>query len=152
MTFEERIDELFIDLPEPAVEAENFVQVSKVGKLVYLSGQLPYAEGRLGYKGRVGLELTLDAGKAAARAAIIQALGVLQKNLGSVNKIKKVVHAKLYIATGADFKDHKKVAAGGLELFQEIFGASGKPSLDVMGCTSLPEGAAVQLSLVVEVK
>lgn len=151
MNFEERIDELFIDLPEPPLPAENVVNVAKSGKLLYVSGQLPYAEGRQSYKGRVGLELNLDVGRAAARAALIQTLGVLRSELGSLNKIKRIVHMRLYIATGAEFKDHRKVAAAAQELLREIFGAFGKCSLEVAGCASLPEGAAAELALVVEI-
>ena len=81
MDFEDKVEEMFLDLPEAPPKTENIEHISKSGKLVYLSGQLPYGEGRLLYKGRVGLELNLDAGKAAARAAVIQALGVLKDEL-----------------------------------------------------------------------
>ena len=123
--FEEKIDEMYLDIPEPLQESENFVNVSKSGKLIFLSGQLPYSEGRMINKGRVGLELSLDAGRAAARAATVQALGVLRSELKSLNKIKRFVYMKLYAATGAEFKDHKKVAAGSLALLREILGTFG---------------------------
>lgn len=152
MSFEKKMEELFIELPEPPKEFGCVTQISKTGRLVYLSGQLPYADGRLAYKGRVGLELPLDKGRAAARAALIQSLGVLKTQLGSIDKIKRFVHLKLYIATGGEFKDHKKVLDGASELINDIFGLSGKCSAEVVGCASLPEGAAVEISVIVELK
>lgn len=152
MDFEERIEGLFLDLPESPKDTGTLANFSKLGKLIYLSGQLPHSEGRLSYKGRVGLELNLDAGKSAARAAFIQALGVLKGELGTLNKIKKIVSLNLYIATGAEFKDHKKILTSLMDLVSEIFGSFGRCAADAVGCASLPEGAAVLLSMVVEVK
>ena len=152
MNFEERIEELFIDIPEPGQEPEHTAFCSKTGKILFLTGQLPYSEGRLAYKGRVGLEVTVEAGRAAARAATVQALGVLKNQLKSLNKIKKIIHADLSVATGAEFKEHHKIIRGTTELLREIFGVFGKCSTNVIGCASLPEGATVQLSLIVEIK
>lgn len=151
MDFEDRVEEVFLEIPEPAPEMKN-ANVAKTGKLLYISGQLPYSEGRLAYKGRVGMELSLDAGKTAARTAAIQTIAVLRKHLGGLNKIKRIVELRICVATGAEFKDHKKVAAASLGLIEEVFGPFGKPACTVFGCASLPEGAAVEVSLVVEVK
>ena len=152
MNFDERIEEMFIDLPEPLPAEDGISYTSKSGKLLFVTGQLPYSEGRSDYKGRVGLELSLDAGTAAARGALIRALGVLKSDLGSLNKIKRIVNVKLYIATGAEFREHRKVLAAVTQLTQNIFGSFGNCSADVLGCASLPEGAAAELSMVVEVR
>lgn len=151
MDFDERAEELFLDLPE-LLKDTDIVHVSRCGKLAYLSGQLPYGEGRLLFKGRVGLELSLDAGKSAARAAAIQALGAIKGALGTLNEVKRLVHVRLYIATGAEFKEHKKVLAGSMDLLRDVFGAAAKCSTEAVGCASLPEGAAVELAMVVETK
>jgi len=151
MDFDGRVEELFLDLPEVPKDAA-FAHISRCGKLIYVGGQLPYGEGRLLFKGRVGLELSSDAGKAAARAAAIQALGVIKGTLGTLNEIKRLVHVRLYIATGAEFKDHRKVLAGSMELLKDVFGTFADCSTEVVGCASLPEGAAVELAMVIEVK
>lgn len=152
MDFEERIEELFLDIPEAGPESEEMAHLTKGGKLVFVSGQLPVSEGRLMYKGRVGLELTLDAGRLAARAATLRAIGVLRQQLGDLNKIKRILHVRLYVATGAEFKDHRRVLGSALELIRDIFGPFGKCSTEVAGCASLPDGAAVELALVAELK
>jgi len=152
MDFEDRVEELYLDLPEPPDEPEYLTSVSKSGKLLFVSGQLPYTEGRLDYKGKIGLELSLDKGRSAVKACIVQSLGVLRGELKSLNKIKRIVHVRLALATGAEFKDHKKVLATALEFLNEIFGPFGKSSAEVIGVNSLPAGAAAQMSMVVEVK
>lgn len=151
MDFESRIDELYLDLPEPLKLAEEETLSCKSGKLLFVGGQLPITEGRLMFKGRIGLELSLDKGISAAKSAFIAALGVVRKEIGSVNKVKRLVHIRLAIATGAEFKDHKKVLSGVTEIAKDIFGNFGKCSSEVIGVASLPQGAAAQVSLVIEI-
>lgn len=152
MNFEDRIEEMFLDIPEAPLEGDSVVNACASGKLLFISGQLPLTDGRLAFKGRAGLEITLDQARLAVRAAVIQALAVARKELGSLNKIKKIVHLSLNIATGAEFKDHKKVLASAMDLIHEVFGPHGRPASEVAGCASLPDGASVELSLVIEIK
>jgi len=152
MNFDDRIEELFIDLPEAPEESEIGAHIAKCGKTLYLTGQYPSGEGRMLYRGRLGLELTLDTGRAAARTAAIQALGVLRETLGSLNKIKRFLNIRLYIATGAEFKDHQKVLDHAMEFLIEIFGSYAKCATEIVGCASLPNGAACELAMTLEVK
>ena len=87
MNFDDRIEELFIDLPEAPEESEIGAHIAKCGKTLYLTGQYPSGEGRMLYRGRLGLELTLDTGRAAARTAAIQALGVYGKRLEVLTRL-----------------------------------------------------------------
>jgi len=152
MDFDSKLDDLFIDLPEPPIDKIGAL-ASKSGKLLFLSGQYPYKEGGSIYKGRVGLELTLDAGMLAAKASLLQALGTLRGVLGgSLNTIKRIVHLRLYIATGLEFKDHEKLLKSILDTLKNIFGSSADCSSEVIGCASLPKGASCELSMVVELK
>ena len=152
MNFDDRIEELFIDLPEAPEEPELGAHISKSGKIVYLTGQYPSGEGRILYRGRVGLELTLDTGRAAARTTVIQALGVLRDSLGSLNKIRRFLNIRLYIATGAEFKDHQKILDHAMEFLIEIFGSYAKCATEVIGCASLPNGAACELAMTLEAR
>jgi len=152
MTFDERLDELYIDLPEPAAVVGAGVHAVRTGKLFFLGGVLPLSEGRM-MKGRAGIEARLDVAKSAARASAINALAVLMQELGgSLNKVKRIVQLTMHVASGADFKDHFKVLDGASELIGQIFGSAGKHARIATGVASLPEGATVELSLIVEVK
>ncbi len=154
MDFDERIEELFLDLPEAPPEAGAVVNAIQTGKYIYLSGVLPWKHGKMAYKGRVGLELTLDAGKLAAHAATLQALGILRTFLdGSLNKVKQIVSLKGFVASGAEFKEQHKVLDGASQLLSDVFGATaGKHARAAIGVTSLPFGAAIQLELIIEAR
>jgi enamine deaminase RidA (YjgF/YER057c/UK114 family) len=155
MDHDKRIDELFLDIPEaPAEKGASTAHAVKTGRLVFLSGVLPWKEGRLAYKGRVGLELTLDTGKLAAHAACVQALGILRHFLdGSLNSVKQIVLLKGFVASGAEFKEHQKVLDGASKLLTDIFGGTaGRHARTAVGVNALPGGAAVELEMIVEVR
>ena len=153
MDFDERLDELYIDLTEAGPLPAGVEHAVKTGHLVFVSGKLPRAEGRLTHRGRLGLEMTLDQGKAAARAALVQSLSALWHFLdGSLNKVKRIVAVRGFVASGADFKEHQKVFELASKLLIDIFGNAGKHSLTAVGVSNLPNGAAVEIELIVEVK
>jgi len=151
--FDEKLEELFIDLPEPPLLTGGVLHASKTGKLLYVSGILPLSEGKIANKGRVGLEVRLDNAKLSARIAAINTLAVLSKELGgTLNKIKKIINVTGYIASGGDFRQHFKVLDGASELFHQIFGTAGKHSRNAVGCSCLPQDACIELSVIVELK
>ncbi len=154
MDFDKRIEELFLDLPEPSKEKGIVANAVQTGKLVYLSGALPFKEGKMAYKGRVGLELTVDNGRQASHTACMQALSMLRVFLGdSLNKVKQVIARKGYVSSGAEFKDHGKVLDGASQLLNDVFGANvGRHVRTAVGVNVLPNNAAVELELIVEVR
>ena len=153
MNFDKRIDELFIDLPEPAPEVGAIVHVAQAGKLLFVGGAFPWKDGRMAYRGRIGLELNLDSGRLAASAACMQAIGQLQKYLGgTLNKIKRIVMLRGFVASGSEFKDHQKVLDSASQLLTDIFGSvAGRHARSAIGVTALPHGAPVELEMVVEI-
>jgi enamine deaminase RidA (YjgF/YER057c/UK114 family) len=153
MDFDTKLEELFIDLPEPPQSATGTAHAVQVGKLLYVGGILPFSEGKIAVKGRVGLEVRLDNAKLAARTAAVNALAVIATELGgTLNKVKRIVEVTGYIASGAEFRQHFKVLDGVSELFFQIFGAAGKHTRNAIGCTNLPNDACIELSLIVEIK
>lgn len=153
MDFDAKLNELFIDLPEPAQPATGTVRAVQVGKLLYIGGVLPLAEGKISAKGRVGLEVRLDNAKYAARIAAINALAIIKTELGgTLNKVKRIVEVTGYIATGGDFRQHFHVLDGVAELFSQIFGKAGGHTRNAIGCLALPQDACIELSLIVELK
>lgn len=152
MTFDDRLFELYIELPEPPAVEKTAVHAVKTGKLLFVSGVLPRSEGKM-MKGRAGVDVSLDKAKLAARAALVNAFGIISAELGgSLNKIKRIVKLSGAVACGADFKDHLKVFDSASGLLKDVFGNQGKHAREVVGASSLPEGAVVELSLVVELK
>jgi len=153
MTFDDKLDELFIDLPEPSAEIGNTVNFVTSGKLLYVSGVLPYIDGKLQYSGKVGIEVKIDTAKLAAKTAAIAMLGIVNSALGgTINKIKRVVKLEVHIATGVDCLHHEKIADGASELLVQIFGPYGKHVRNAYGVTSLPKNSCVAVSGVFEVK
>lgn len=153
MNYDERLDELFIDIPEPPPDIGNSLGAIQTGKYLHIGGTLPFSEGRIQYPGRVGVDLRLDNAKLAARSAAVMTLAYAKRELGgSINKIRRVVRVDGFVACGADYKDHLKVLDGASELFAQVFGPNGKHIRTAVGAPSLPHNACVELSVVFEVK
>lgn len=152
MDADQKIKNLFIDIPEPHDAGENTTHLSKFGKLIFVAGQLPWSEGRLSHVGRVGLEVSLDNAKLAARLATTHTLGILLNELGRLSKIKQILNLDVTIASGGEFKDHTKIANASASLLVDIFGKAGIAPHHVTGVLSLPFGAPVQVGLLVEIK
>lgn len=153
MNFDEKIEELYIDMTEPPPEKGSVASAVKSGKQLFISGVLPYASGRIQSPGRAGVEVRLDTAKLAARTAAVMALSYARQELGgSLNRIGRVVKLDAYVACGADFADHAKVVDGASELLGEIFGKYGKHSRTIAGASSLPQNACVEISILFELK
>ncbi|OGQ22767.1 MAG: hypothetical protein A3I05_05925 [Deltaproteobacteria bacterium RIFCSPLOWO2_02_FULL_44_10] len=152
MDFDAKLQELYIDLPEPISSPLGIVPFHRIGKILFLPQTFPFAEGKLIAKGRVGVDLRLDTARLGARAALLSSLGILQAHLRTLNKLKQFLHLDGFIVSGADFQDHEKVFDGASDLLRQIFGKVGEHSRNILGVSSLPRGAAVCVSLSVEVK
>ncbi len=151
MSIAKRLEELQIVLPE--IEAlGDYKPAVKTGRLVHVSGQLPKAEGRISFVGRVGRELTIEEGRKAARLCIINCLAALQNELGNLEKILKVAKINGYVTSGVGFREQHKVMDAASELIVEIFGPAGKHARSAAGVVELPLGAAVEIDMLVEVK
>ena len=101
--------------------------------------------------GRVGADLDVEAGRAAARLAALNGLAVAKQHLGSLDKVKRIVRLGVSVATSGDVRDQPEVADGASELLQEVFGKDKNPSRLVYGVASLPLGASVELEMILEV-
>ena len=152
MNIDDKLEELFIDLPELAADVGHTLSAVQSGKLLYVAGAIPFSEGRVQFPGRVGVEVRADNAKMAARMAAICVLSAAKRELGNFKSIRRVVHVYGFVACGADFKDHAKVVDGASELFTQIFGPSGKHVRSLIGASSLPQNACVEISVVFEIK
>ena len=147
-----RILELGIVLPAPPTPLGAYVESSDVGNLLFLSGTLPVANGKLAISGRLGEHLSVKQGQEAARIASLNALAVAQEHLGTLDRVKKLVKLTVLMATTEPFADHALVADGASDLFVKIFGREAGHVRLVYGVQSLPIGAPVIVDTIFEIE
>ncbi len=150
-TIEDKLRELQIVLPE-VQPVGNYLPAIRTGNLVYVSGQLPKVEGRIAFKGRVGKDLNLESARRSAKACLVNILAVLKQELGSLDKIKKIVRVTGYINTYPGFNDHAKVMDAASDLLVEIFGEAGRHSRVVVGVVELPLASSMEVEMIAEVR
>jgi enamine deaminase RidA (YjgF/YER057c/UK114 family) len=151
MSIDHRIAELGIQLPAAAAPVAAYVPVVVAGGLAHVSGQLPFIDGRL-VTGRLGQDVSLEQGAAAARACGLMILAQLKAALGSLDRVERIVKLGAFVSSTADFTDQPKVANGASELMAQVFGDSGKHARSAVGVPVLPLGAAVEVDAVVALK
>ena len=147
---EAKIVELGLDLATNPPMA-NYVPAVRSGKLVFLSGHGPFQDGTL-IRGKLGAELDVEAGQAAARAVVVQLLASLRAELGSLDGVARIVKLLCMVNCTPDFGDHPAVANGASDLLVEIFGEAGRHARSAVGMQSLPAGMAVEIEMIVEVE
>jgi enamine deaminase RidA (YjgF/YER057c/UK114 family) len=148
---EQRLKDFGIELPTPPEPFGIYTEAVQTGNLLFLTGMLPTEGREAKFIGRVGAELDVEAGRAAARLAALNALAVARQHLGSLDKVKRIVRLGVAVATSGDIREQPKVADGASELLQGIFGKSKNPSRLVYGVASLPLGTSVELEIIFEI-
>jgi enamine deaminase RidA (YjgF/YER057c/UK114 family) len=148
---EERIKKFGIELPSAPEPFGIYVEAVQTGSLLFLTGMLPTEGHAPKFVGRVGAELDLEAGREAARLAAHNALAVVRRHLGSLDKVMRVVRLGVAVATSGDVRELPRIADGASELLQDVFGEVKNPSRLVYGMASLPLGTPVELELIFEV-
>ncbi len=149
---EMKIKEMGIEIPIPGEPVANYVHIVRTGNLVFTAGKGPNKpEG--GYiQGKVGADLTVEQGYEAARNAGIQLLGALKKELGDLNKVKRIVKVLGMVNATPDFTKQPEVINGCSDLMVAIFGEKGKHARSAVGMGSLPRNIAVEIEMIVEVE
>ncbi len=151
MDYEKKIRSLALTLPAPPAPVANYLPLVRSGPLLFLSGMLPFVEGRLAFVGKVGKEVAVDQGKEAARLALLNALSAIQSEIGSLNAVERFIRLSVYVASTSEFIQQPVVANGASDLLVEIFGDAGRHARLALGAVSLPLDAPVELELIVEV-
>ena len=151
MSIEARLAELGITLPEPAAPVAAYVPVVIAGGLAHVSGQLPFIDGKL-VTGRLGEDVSLEDGTAAARACGLMILAQLKAALGSLDRVERVVKLGAFVNSTGDFTEQPQVANGASELMQDVFGENGRHARSAVGVPTLPRGVAVEIDGIFAVK
>ena len=148
---EKRLDALNITLPSPPKPAGSYVAVVITGKLAFVSGQIPIKDGKVIYAGKVSMDLSVEDAQKAARLCVINALAQLKAELGSLDRISKVVRVSGFVNSPPEFTDQPKVINGASDLLFEIFGQKGQHTRIAVGVSSLPLNSAVEIDLIAEI-
>jgi enamine deaminase RidA (YjgF/YER057c/UK114 family) len=149
---ETKLKELKIELAPVVIPVANYVHVVRTGNLLFLAGKGPSNAEGVYIVGKVGKDLTLEEGRAAARLTAINQLAVLKVELGDFKKVKRIVKVLGMVNCEPDFKDHSQVINGFSDLMVEVFGEKGKHARSAVGMCSLPRNMAVEIELIVEVE
>jgi enamine deaminase RidA (YjgF/YER057c/UK114 family) len=152
MTIDTRLAELGITLPTPAAPVASYVPAVEANGLLYISGQISFAEDGSLIKGRLGEDLDLDAGTAAARRCGIMLVAQMKAALGSLDRVERVVKLGVFVNSAGNFTDQPKVANGASELMQEVFGEAGRHARSAVGVPVLPLGVAVEVDAIVAIR
>ena len=147
---ENRLKELGIQLTTPDAPAANFVLAVRTGNLVFLSGHGPMQANGEWVKGKVGSELTIEQGADAAKLTGISLLSSLKAEIGSLNKVKRIVKVLGMVNATPDFDKHPQVMNGFSDFMVEVFGESGKHARSAVGMGSLPHNIPVEIEMIVE--
>ena len=123
---EERLKELHIEVPQVQAPLGAYVPAVISGNLIYLSGQLPLVNGELLYTGKLGSEVTIEQGMEAARIASINAIAAIKSELGSIERVERIVKITGYVASADGFTQQANVMNGASELFFQVFGEAGQ--------------------------
>ena len=152
MSAEKRLKELKIDLGPVSAPVANYVNAVRTGNLLYLAGKgpRPGADGRRP-KGKVGRDYTVDEAYQHARSVGLDLLAVMRQELGSLDKVKRVVKVLGMVNAGPEFEDHPRVINGCSDLFVQVLGEKGKHARSAVGMGSLPMQIPVEIEVIVEV-
>ncbi|MCG7406233.1 RidA family protein [Paenibacillus sp. ACRRX] len=148
---EKRLNELGITLPEVGEPKFSYIPSRRTGNLVYTSGMDCRVDGVLIHEGKVGSDLTIEQGQEAARQCIINALAVIKKEIGSLDKVKQVVKMLAFVNSAPGFGDQPYVINGGSNLLIEVFGDAGRHARSAIGTSDLPFHTPVEIEIIVEV-
>src|SRR6266566_7054634 len=151
-TAEDRIAELGIDLPDAPTPFGAYVPAVQTGNLLFLSGMLATSGHTATVVGIVGKDLDVPTGRQAATTAALNVLALTRKQLGSLNRVSRVVRLGVYIAATPEFAEHPKIADAASELLRDVLGEATVSSRLVIGAASLPLGSPVELEVIFEVK
>jgi enamine deaminase RidA (YjgF/YER057c/UK114 family) len=152
MGAEARLAELKLTLPPAPKPVATYVTALRQGDLLYVSGHGPLREDGTMHTGKVGADLDVAAGHAAARQTGLAILATVRSHLGSLDKIVRLVKVLGMVNCTPDFHEQPKVINGFSDLMVEVLGESGKGARSAVGMVALPGGIAVEIEAIFQVK
>jgi len=151
MSAEEKLKALGLDLGSVSQPVANYVNAVRTGNLLFLAGKGPRPQDGKRPSGKVGREYTAEQAYQHARTVGLDLLAVMRAELGSLDKVRRVVKVLGMVNAVPEFQDHPKVINGCSDLFVEVLGERGKHARSAVGMGSLPMGIPVEIECIVEV-
>jgi len=146
-----KLTELAITLPAAAPPAANYVSFVRSGTMLYISGQLPFVDGKLLFPGQLGGSVSPEQGYLAARQCAINIIAQIHA-AGSLESVRRIVRVGGFVSSSPDFIQHPEVVNGASDLFVAVFGDAGRHARAAVGVAALPRGASVEVEAVVEIE
>jgi len=147
-TIAARLSQLGHDLPAASGPAANYVPVTRIGALAFISGQIS-----AGATGRLGEDLSVEQGQAAATSAALSLLAQIDRLVeGDPARVKRVARLGIFVVATPEFTQHPLVGNGASDLIVAVLGEAGRHARTTVGVASLPRGAAVEVDAIVELE
>ncbi|HWC36148.1 MAG TPA: RidA family protein [Mycobacteriales bacterium] len=149
---DDRLAGLGLTLPELAAPLAAYVPTVRSGDLVWVSGQLPFVDGKLPVCGKVGGDVAPDDATGLARTCALNAVAALKAELGDLDLVERIVKVVGFVASAPDFTGQPAVVNGASQLLADVFGDAGRHARSAVGVGVLPLDAPVEVELVAKVK
>lgn len=145
----DRLAQLGLVLPEAASPSFNYIPVVLHKGVAYVSGQIPKVDGEVRVFGKVGAEVDLETAREQARICIMQGLACLAAELGSLDRIERILKVGGFVASAPGFNQQPKVIDAASDLLGDIFGQAGHHARAAVGVGELPRNCAVEIEMTV---
>jgi enamine deaminase RidA (YjgF/YER057c/UK114 family) len=152
MSIERRLQELGLELPPASNPAANYANCVQTGDLLFVSGKGPLSPGEAPPKGKLGREFSTAEGYAFARLTALDILAAVQLELGSLDRVRRVVKLQGFVNATPEFEEHPRVLNGASDLMVEVFAERGVHARSVLGATSLRAGLPIVIESIFEVE
>jgi enamine deaminase RidA (YjgF/YER057c/UK114 family) len=151
MSYESKLKALGLQLPLPPQPVATYIPAVRVGELLFLSGVLPMRDGQLAFTGKLGRDLTAEEGMEAAKLSLLNALAIAKQELGSLDRISRVVKVVGYVASAEGFVQQPQVLNGASDLLVAVFGEAGRHARVAVGAAELPRRAPVEIEMILSI-
>jgi enamine deaminase RidA (YjgF/YER057c/UK114 family) len=151
MSFEAKLTQLGITLPPAPKPVATYIPAVRAGDLLFLSGTGPFKDGAIVYAGKLGKDLTVEQGYEAARLTLLNALAMVRQELGTLDRVTRIVRLTGHVASAEGFTQQPAVINGASDLLVQIFGEAGRHARLALGAAELPLNMAIELELILQV-
>ena len=148
----QRLSQLGIKLPNTAVPAGSYVPYVLEKNLLWISGQVPFWNGKVKYRGKVSSEVSMDDAIMAARLCGLNILAQIKTALGDLNRVEQMIKLSGFVNSSSDFTDHPIVINGASDLMVDVFGELGRHTRVAVGASSLPLNSTTEVDALVRVR